>query len=51
MSDDEIASKFLRQVGPLLGEVRGEELLQTLWSLETESSLDRLLELMVPPRS
>jgi 2-methylcitrate dehydratase len=51
MSDDEIAGKFLGQVAPVLGEARGEELLQTLWSLETQPSLDRLLDLMVPTAS
>jgi 2-methylcitrate dehydratase len=48
MSDNEIDAKFLGQAGPYLGEDRAEQLLRTMWSLEQESSLDRILNLMVP---
>ena len=48
MTDDEIDAKFLGQAGPYLGEQRAEQLLPTMWSLEQESSLDRVLNLMVP---
>ncbi len=46
MSDDEFRSKFLAQAGPHLGERRAVELFDTLWSLETEQSLDRVFDLM-----
>jgi 2-methylcitrate dehydratase len=48
MSDEEVSGKFLGQVGPLLGRGRGEELLETLWSLETQPFVDQVLDLMVP---
>lgn len=48
MTDDEISAKFLGQVEPRLGEDRAEELLQCIWSLEEQPSLERLFTLMVP---
>ncbi|TDO51663.1 2-methylcitrate dehydratase [Kribbella sp. VKM Ac-2527] len=50
MSDAELTAKFLGQVEPRLGEDRARELLRALWSLEHESSLDRLFNLMTPGR-
>ncbi len=49
MTDDEINAKFLRQVEPRLGSAAADELLQALWSLEKEPSLDRVFGLMVIP--
>lgn len=47
MSDEELEAKFHAQTEPRLGPVRTSELLQTIGSLEKESSLGRLFDLMV----
>lgn len=45
MSDEDIAEKFLRQVRPRLGAERADTLLDALWHLEHEPSLDRVFDL------
>ena len=51
MSDEEFAAKFRGQVAPVVGELRADELLETLRNFETESSLDRMFALTVPNAS
>jgi 2-methylcitrate dehydratase len=49
MSDDDLVAKFLDQVQPRLGAECARQLLQTIWTLEREASLERLFQLMVVP--
>ena len=45
LSDDELNDKFLAQVERSVGLPQAQELLQAVWSLEHETSLDRLFSL------
>lgn len=49
MSDDEIEAKFLALVDRRLPVQRARRLLDALWDVDTATSLDPILELMVPP--
>ena len=47
LSDGEIEDKFLRQASPRIGDRQAADVLDLVWNLEREASLDRLFDLMV----
>lgn len=48
LTDDEVSEKFLAQAEPSLGGERARDLLDVMWSLDDEVSLDRFYELTAP---
>lgn len=48
LTDDELRDKFLRQTTPFLGAPRAQALLDTMWRLEDEASLDQFFALTAP---
>jgi 2-methylcitrate dehydratase len=50
LTDEEVSRKFLGQAEPSLGSERAQQLLQTMWKLEDETSLERLFALTAPSR-
>jgi 2-methylcitrate dehydratase len=46
LSDEELSAKFLAQAEPRLGSARAQELHDLIWSLDAETSLNRLFTMM-----